>query len=184
MRIIAGTYKGFRLNAFPGNDIRPTPSKIREAIFDLIGPKVLESDFLDLFAGTGAVGIEAFSRGAKSVTFVDLNQKAINLIKNNLEKIYQNDFSQVIKNNYIQAIRLFNLKQIKFDIIFLDPPYNKNYTLTSLQEIDQGALAKESTIIVVQHPIKFEIKENFKNLVYLKEKKYGKSGITIFGYQQ
>jgi len=113
MRIIAGTYKGFRLNAFPGNDIRPTPSKIREAIFDLIGPKVLESDFLDLFAGTGAVGIEALSRGAKSVTFVDLNQKAINLIKNNLKKIYQNDFSQVIKNNYIQAIRLFNLNQLK-----------------------------------------------------------------------
>jgi 16S rRNA (guanine(966)-N(2))-methyltransferase RsmD len=184
MRIIAGTYKGFRLNAFPGNDIRPTSSKIREAIFDIISTKVLGSDFLDLFAGTGAVGIEAFSRGAKSVTFVDFDYTAISLIKNNLKKIYQNDFSQVIKNNYIQAIKLLNLEQKKFDIIFLDPPYNKNYALTSLREIDQGALAKEGAIIVVQHPIKYEIKENFKNLVCLKEKKYGKSGITIFSYQQ
>ena len=81
MRVIAGIYKGFKLQSFSGKEIRPTPGRIREAIFDIISAEIVGAEFLDLFAGTGAVGIEAISRGAKNVNFVDIENKAITLIK-------------------------------------------------------------------------------------------------------
>jgi len=184
MRIIAGKYKGFPLHAFPGKDIRPTPGKVREAVFDILGFRVTESDFLDLFAGTGAIGIEALSRGAKRATFVEVNGRAIGLIKDNLTKIHQNYFSNIMKNDYLQAIKILNFQQRKFDIIFLDPPYNKNYTLKSLLEIEQKNIIKKNGLVVVQHQIHEDVQNNSQKLVCLKEKKYGKSRITVFGYQE
>jgi len=183
MKIIGGIYKGFRLQSFPENEIRPTPSKIREALFDIIGTKIIGAEFLDLFAGSGAVGIEAISRGAKNVIFVEKNRKAIILIKNNLSKIYQNDFSNIIQIDYLQAINILNFKQKKFDIIFLDPPYNRNYALNTLHIIDQSNIAKEGCIIIVQHPFHTEVKSDFRKLLFTKEKKYGKSKVTFFYYK-
>ncbi len=184
MRIIAGTYKGFTLHSFTGKDIRPTPSKVREAIFDMLGFKVIESDFLDLFAGTGAIGIEALSRGAKSTTFVEVNQKAIELIKENLIKIHYNDFYTIIKKDYLQAIKMLDFQRRKYDIIFLDPPYSKNYILKSLKEIEKSHIIKKNSIVVVQHQINETVQNDFKKLICLKEKRYGKSRVTIFGYQE
>jgi 16S rRNA (guanine966-N2)-methyltransferase len=184
MRIIGGIYKGFHLHTFASKDIRPTPSKVREAVFDIIGPGVIESDFLDLFAGTGAVGIEAFSRGARRVTFVELNKKAILLIKENLIKIHLKDFSNIIRSNYQQAIKEFNLHQRKFDIIFLDPPYDRNYILKPLQEIEQNDIAKNNSIIIVQHQINEKLPNDFKRLICLKKKKYGRSAITIYRFHE
>jgi 16S rRNA (guanine966-N2)-methyltransferase len=183
MKVIGGIYKGFRLQSLPGNEIRPTPNRIREALFDIIGAKIVGAEFLDLFSGSGAVGIEAISRGAKNVTFVEKNKKAIILIKNNLIKIYQNDFSKIIHIDYLQAINILNFKQKKFDIIFLDPPYNRNYALNTLHIVDQNNIAKEDCIIIVQHPFHKEVKGDFRKLLYIKEKKYGKSKVTLFYYQ-
>ncbi len=184
MRIIAGMYKGFKLHTFPGNQIRPTPSKVREAIFDMVSAKVVGSDFLDLFAGTGAIGIEAISRGAKSVTFIEIDRKAIGLIKNNLTKIYQHNFFNIIKLDYIQAITLLSNDHKKFDIIFLDPPYyNKNYIYKALQLIDQTDIIKDGGIVIAQHSTHIAIKDNYDNIFCFKEKKYGNSTITIFSKQ-
>ncbi len=184
MKIIAGLYKGLRLKSFPGKDIRPTPGKVREAVFDILGSKVIVSDFLDLFAGTGAIGIEALSRGAKRATFVEINGKAIDLIKANLNKFNYNDFSDIIKNDYLQAIKMLSFQQRKFDIIFLDPPYNKNYTQKSLQEIEQSPIFKKNSIVVVQHQIYDDIQINFQKLSCLKEKRYSRSRITVLGCKE
>jgi len=184
MRIIAGLYKGFPLQSFQGKKIRPTPSKVREAVFDILGFKVIESDFLDLFAGTGAVGIEALSRGAKRVTFVEINGHAIELIKSNLMKINQNDFSNIINNNYMRSLKVLNFQQKKFDIIFLDPPYDKNITQKTLYEIDKNYILKRNSIIIAQHQINENIQGNFQNLSCLKEKRYGKSKITLFSCKE
>lgn len=180
MRIIAGAYKGFRLQSFSGKEIRPTSDKIREAIFDIIGSKIVGAEFLDLFAGTGAMGIEAISRGAKEVTFVEIDRKAIAIIKLNLNKIYQNTYSNILRNDYLQAIKLLSLNQKIFDIIFIDPPYNKKYLSKALQEIDKSTIIKKESLIIVQHPIQTEVKEDFTNIFCCKEKKYGSSKITIF----
>lgn len=179
MRIIAGLYKGCRLQTFTGNDIRPTPGKVREAIFDIIGVRIVGAEFLDLFAGTGAMGIEAISRGAKGVTFVEIDRKSIALIKNNLTKIKKNEVSNIIKTDYRQALKLFNLNQKSFNIIFLDPPYHKNYISIVLQEVDISNILPEGSLIIVQHPTPIEVKGDFKNLLPIKEKKYGSTKITI-----
>ena len=180
MRVIAGIYKGFKLQSFPGKEIRPTPGRIREAIFDIISAEIVGAEFLDLFAGTGAVGIEAISRGAKNVTFVEIDNKAIALIKRNLQKISKDNLFTIIKSDYLRAIRFLNVKQKRFDIVFLDPPYNKNYFLKTLHEIDRNVIIKEGGLIIVQHPADLVVKYDFENIFYFKEKKYGNSKITIF----
>ena len=184
MKIIAGMYKGFCLNTFSGKDIRPTPSKVREAIFDMLGPSIVESDFLDIFAGTGAIGIEAFSRGAKQVTFVEINQRSIRLIKQNLLKIYHEDFSDIIKNDFHKALKRLSEQKRRYDIIFLDPPYNKDYPVKTLTGIDQSRIFKKKSIIILQHHVNEKVQGNFKKLKLIKEKKYGKSAITVFRYQE
>lgn len=180
MRVIAGTYKGFKLQSFPGKEIRPTPDRIREAVFDIISAEIVGAEFLDLFAGTGAVGIEAISRGAKNVIFVEIDDKAIALIKRNLQKICKDDLFTIIKSDYLRAIRFFHIKQKKFDIVFLDPPYHKDYFSKTLHEIDRSMIIKEGGLIIVQHPADLLVKYDFENMFCFKEKKYGNSKITIF----
>lgn len=183
MRIIAGLYKGFRLQTFSGRNIRPTPSKVREAVFDILGSNIVNSDFLDLFAGTGAMGIEALSRGAKKATFVEKNRKAILIIRQNLSMIDSTHFYYILHHDIFQAINILSSETKKYDIIFLDPPYLKDYAQKLLIKIDQSQVAKDNSIIMVQHQIKENIQGDFHRLVFLKEKKYGKSALTIFRYQ-
>ncbi len=180
MRIISGIYKGFKLKEFSGMDIRPTPSMVRESLFDMFAAKIVDSEFLDLFAGTGAIGIEALSRGAKSVTFVDHHPKAIQLVKENLSKIRHHDDSIVLQKDYLKAMNHLDLQQSKFDIIFLDPPYQKDYISKSLHTIDGSKILKNNGFVVVQHPYELELKNNLNNIYFLKEKRYGKSRITVF----
>jgi len=183
LKIIAGKYKGFKLKQFEGKEIRPTPGKVREAVFDILGTDTINSDFLDLFAGTGAMGIEAFSRGARSVTFVDKNKRAIDLIKSNLTKIYCSDFSNIIKSNYLNALGKMETVQKTYDIIFIDPPYKQDCALKVMMNIDKSQIIKENSIILLQHHVDEKIGSNFKNMVLTKEKKYGSTIVSIFNYQ-
>ena len=184
MKIIAGLYKGISLKSLPGIKVRPTPAKVREAIFDILGAKIIESDFLDLFAGTGAIGIEALSRGAKNVAFVEISQDAIYLIKTNLAKIKQNDFANIIKKDYKYSLEILSLQKQKFDIIFLDPPYYKNIVKKVLCELEKSNILKKDSLIVAQHKIHEEVYAEYEKLSFIKEKKYGKSKITIFTYDE
>lgn len=182
MRIIGGRYRGFTLQSFPGENIRPTPAKIREAIFNIVGYRIIEAEFLDIFAGTGAIGIEAISRGAKNSTFIEIDNRAITIIKNNLKKICLNNHVDILQLDYLKAISYLKRNQRLFDIVFLDPPYKKDYFSKVLQEIDSTPIVKENGFIIVQHPTRLEVKkEDFKNLFFIKEKRYGISKITIFG---
>lgn len=182
MKIIAGLYKGFPLKSFPGRDIRPTPAKVREAVFDILSMKIIESDFLDLFAGTGSIGIEAISRGAKRSTFVEIEQKAINLIKANLTKINHNNFSNIIKRDYLHSLKIFKYKARKFDIIFLDPPYYKNISKNVLHEIEKSNILKKNSIVVVQHKNNETVQAQYQKMSFLKEKRYGKTKISLFNF--
>ncbi len=181
MKIIGGIYKGIKLYPFPGKEIRPTPAIIREAIFNIVAERIVGQNFLDLFSGTGAMGIEAISRGAGCVTFVDIDKNAISLIKKNLNKInIGNNAINIIKNDYFQAIKLLNLQNKVFDIIFFDPPYDKDFFLKVLQLIDENPILKELGIIIVQHPSKMRIENKFNKLSLIKENKYGNSKISVF----
>lgn len=178
MRIIAGKNKGKKLNSFELSSTRPTSDKIREALFDKLGTKVENCDFLDLFAGTGAVGIEAISRGAKDVFFVDENKTAIALVKKNLSLISATD-KNVYLSNFEKALLSFKKSGQTFDIIFVDPPYASNFAEQAIEKIREMTLLNTNGILVWEHDANKNlfIEKNYSNVV---TKKYGDKFLTYF----
>ena len=180
MRIIAGKFKGKKLKTFTLSSTRPTSDMVRESLFNKIGTMVDESIFLDLFCGTGACGIEALSRGAKQVYFVDENIDAIKLTRSNLALIKTND-AHVLNMNFSDALKKFNNQNIKFDIIFLDPPYKSDFAEMAISLIKRYDLIFEDSVIVWEHDKdKNEIIEKyFENST---TKKYGDKYLTYLDY--
>ena len=175
MRIISGKYKGKNLIGFDIEGTRPTMDRVKESLFAMIQNKINNSTILDLFAGSGSLGIEAISNGAKTVYFVDNNIELINIIKNNTKSM--KDDIIIIKNDYQNALLDFKNKNIKLDIIFLDPPYKLNLINNCLNKILEYNLLNSDGIIVCEY--ENEIIENSK-LNLIKEKKYGSKNIKIF----
>ena len=175
MRIISGKYKGKKLIGFDINGTRPTMDRVKESIFGIIQNKVKNSVVLDLFAGSGSLGIEAISNGAISTYFVDNNIELINIIKKNTKDM--NEDIHIIKSDYKEALKMLKNSDIKFDIIFLDPPYKLNLISDCLEIIILYNLLNKDGIVVCEYET--EIVEN-ANLNLIKEKKYGSKKIRIY----
>ena len=173
MRVVAGKYKGRKLMEFSGTDIRPTSDMARESLFNIIRFDIVGADFLDLFSGTGAVGIEALSRGANSVTFNDFSRKSIALIKTNLEKLKVDEQYSVI--NY-DAVSLLASGQKKYDIIYIDPPYKTDLKERCLQVAINSL--NSGGFIVLEDENKWE--KDIPDLVKYDERKYGRVHLTFF----
>jgi 16S rRNA (guanine(966)-N(2))-methyltransferase RsmD len=178
MRVISGKARGTKLFApDDSKTIRPTSDYVRENLFNIIQQDVAEATFLDVFAGTGAVGIEALSRGAGSAVFIDNSQKAVELIKKNLEKTNLADFAVIIKGSMPETLK--KLSGRKFDIIFLDPPYFEGgLPDKTLNEVLEQDILDENGIIVIEAPCREQIKYPGKLEVY-KEKIYGSSKLIF-----
>lgn len=177
MIITGGSCKGRKINTVKSKEVRPTSSKIRESIFSMIYSSITESVMLDLFAGSGIMGLEALSRGAKKVYFVEKNPKVYRLLKENLSNF---DFEYEIKlSDAIVALNAF--KGTKFDIIFVDPPYASGLVEPVLTKIKDNELLAKGGIIVLEHGSSFPVSGIIKdlNLSVLKEKRYGDTSITI-----
>lgn len=177
MKIISGKYKGRMLEGFDLKGTRPTMDRVKESLFAMIQNNILDSIVLDLFSGSGNLGIEALSEGAKFSYFVDVNKQACKTIKNNLEKIGDSNY-KVIETDYLKALDYFYNEKIKFDIIFLDPPYNTDYVKKSLEKIEEYNLLDDKGIIVCEsNNLEKIIIPNFCQLK--KEKKYGDKFIVL-----
>jgi len=150
---------------------------VREALFNIIGIKVIDCNFLDIFAGTGAVGLEALSRGAQRAVFIEKDFNACNIIAKNLEALEIKDKAVILKSDAIKAIKILNKKEETFDIIFMDPPYCKNYLALCIDTIKKYSIMKPDGLIVIQH----SINERFEHIGFscLKQKKYGKTLLTL-----
>ena len=146
MRVIAGKYKGRRLTSPEGNNVRPTTDRIKETVFNILQWEVEGAVCLDLFAGSGALGIECLSRGAKEVVFVDKSPQSVDLVKTNLKGIDGN--YRVLSSDFLSALRSFDTK---FDLIFIDPPYQSNLGLIAVEYILDKELLKEGGIIYFEH---------------------------------
>lgn len=177
MRVITGMAKGIKLETLEGMDVRPTTDKVKEAIFSSIQFDLYDSLILDLFAGSGQLGIEALSRGAKSAVFVDNSKKSIEIVRKNLEKTKLIDLSQLFCMNSIDYIKLSDKK---FDFIFLDPPYNKGI-LNEILPLLSDKLNDKGQIIC-EYEQNLNLPDKIKNLRLKKDYKYGKIKVSIFCY--
>jgi len=151
MRVISGSARGCKLKAPDGLETRPTTDRIKESLFNILSPFLIDCRFLDLFSGSGAIGIEALSRGAKRTVFCDCSDKALKITKENIEKTRLNERSRVINSDALKAIDILAAQGEKFDIIFLDPPYKSGLYKTVLEKIAAGGILAKDGFIISEH---------------------------------
>ncbi len=175
MRIITGIARGKNIKTLDGNDVRPTSQKVKEAVFSAIQFDIEGRRVLDLFAGSGQLGLEALSRGAKSCVFVDNSNASIRIIKENIESVGFVEESKVFSSDY----KTFTaMSRDTFDIAFLDPPYKKEMLLPALRSV--LPLMSDFGIIICEYPPEVEIPESIGGFSIYRTYRYGKINVTIY----
>ncbi len=180
MRVIAGQFKGRKLANLKGRKIRPTSDRIREAVFSILSQKIDNSMVLDLFAGTGALGIESLSRGAAKSVFVDKSKEAMKIINKNIELLKIKDKAEVFLHD---ACAISNLKIVfdqKFDLIFMDPPYDKGFIVKAFENAGLLSMMKSNSIIIAEHSIRDNNIEKVAGLDLFDRRTYGETLISFF----
>ena len=172
MRVISGKCRGTHLLAPEGMETRPTTDRIKETLFNMIAFDLPECEFLDLFSGSGGIGIESLSRGAKRAVFVDQGDKALACIRANLEKTRLNQDAEIMGMNALEAVKALGRRKSKFDIIFMDPPYALEGIDQIIEMIAQQELLYEDGYIILERSSANTIVKLPQNLVLWKEKQY------------
>ncbi|MEQ2529237.1 16S rRNA (guanine(966)-N(2))-methyltransferase RsmD [Robertmurraya yapensis] len=180
MRVVSGKYKGKSLKAVPGNSTRPTTDKVKEALFNIIGPYFDGGLCLDLFAGSGGLGIEALSRGVDKVLFIDRDGKAIQTIHDNLKQCQAEEQAEVYRNDANRALKAIIKRELIFDYIFLDPPYAKQQLKEIIEVIDKNGLLNEQGLIVCEHSTDVKLPTAIQGLTQIKQETYGIITISIY----
>jgi 16S rRNA (guanine966-N2)-methyltransferase len=180
MRVISGTKKGLQLKAVPGKDTRPTTDKVKESIFNMIGPYFEGGIALDLFAGSGGLGIEALSRGFDQVIFVDRDMKAIQTVKENLRSTGFAEAAEVYRNEAERALKAIVKRGIIFDSIFLDPPYKKQKLESMLQFIGEQSLLSIDGFIMCEHGSDVHLPDAAGPFERVRFETYGMISISIY----
>lgn len=181
MRIISGQRRGLKLNTLEGENTRPTLDRVKESLFNILMAKGIEYvNILDLFAGSGNLGLEALSRGGEFAVFCDNSSKACEIIRENIEKCKFSDKSKVFNLEYNKCLEKLVNENIKFDIIFLDPPYNKGLGISAINLISELDLLNENGYIILETNIEENIPHNIGKFNLCDEREYGIVKISIF----
>lgn len=181
MRVISGDRKGHRLTAPKGKDVRPTEDKVKESFFNIISPILQDSIVLDLFAGTGSIGIEFLSRGAAITYFVDKNFDSIKSLKINLEHTRYQERGKIIVSDARHALKRFNNEGLKFDYIYIDPPFAEHDLFHDILELlGELDLMSKNAIIVVEHDKKLQLLESYGNIFSFDNRSYGNKIMTYY----
>lgn len=183
MRIIAGTCRGRNLKAVKGQKTRPTADRVKEAIFNVLAYRVEGTSFLDLFGGTGNIGLEALSRGAKMATFVEKSSTAIKVIRDNVKDCGFTDNVHIFPIEALKALEIFKENNSQFNIIFLDPPYGFKSLEEIITRIVDNELLVNQGIVIVETNKNISLPDSFNSLVKVKENVYGDTKITYFQIQ-
>ncbi len=183
MRIIAGKYKGRKIDSVKGANIRYTADRIKESLFSILSDFIQGSRFLDLYAGSGNIGIEAFSRGANSVTFVDIDSTCIASISANLKRLgIMPNLPEIrlMRMNALLALEYFHRHEMIFDIIFIDPPYRAGLVEKTLVKMSSQNITAENSCIIVEHD-KSEIAPSvIDQLKLARQEKYGSTMLSFY----
>lgn len=179
MRIISGTARGTKLFTLEGLETRPTLDRVKEAIFNIIQSQIRDAVVLDLFAGSGAIGLEMLSRGAKKAILCDKSKSAMEIIKKNIEKTHMAEKVKLYNLDFEKCIE--KVKNDKFDIIYLDPPYNTDYIMKSLNKILDLELMNSNGLIILETDDEKRILEDIKNIKVkiVDKRKYGRATIIF-----
>ncbi|MCR2804965.1 16S rRNA (guanine(966)-N(2))-methyltransferase RsmD [Paenibacillus soyae] len=182
MRVIAGVAKGRALKAVPGSNTRPTTDKVKEAIFSMIGPYFEGGTALDLFAGTGGLGIEAWSRGVERVIFVDKEKISLDIIRQNVKTAGAESAAEIYRNDADRAVKALAKRDIAFSLVFLDPPYRMTAMDEVMAELAEKGMLESGATIVVEHDAAHRYPEQLEGFEQLKQAKYGDTAVTIYRY--
>ena len=177
MRVITGTARGIQLKTPDGLQTRPTADRVKEALFSIINFDIPGAKVLDLFAGTGQLGIEALSRGAESAVFVDAREESCRLIRENLKRTKLEKDAKVIRSDYLDYL---NRCREQYNIILLDPPYAEVFLENSIKRITEIDILQSDGIIVAERPLGKELPWEFEGFTRTKDYKYGKVLLTIY----
>ncbi|MGN0701596.1 MAG: 16S rRNA (guanine(966)-N(2))-methyltransferase RsmD [Lentihominibacter sp.] len=185
MRVITGKYRGRKLNTPQDYDIRPTSDKAKEALFSILANHIYGSRVLDLFAGTGSLGIEALSRGASYCLFADASGKSLKLVNENLEHCKVEEKTRVAAGDYKKILnnlsdRIRDGLEEPFDIILLDPPYNKGLLPDAFELIRQGSILARDGVIVAEHRKEEILPDEMSGFRRIKERRYGVVALSIY----
>jgi 16S rRNA (guanine(966)-N(2))-methyltransferase RsmD len=183
MRIIGGTAKGRRLATLRSWALRPTPDRVREALFNILGSRVVGARVLDLFAGSGAVGLEALSRGASAAVFVEAHEAACRLIERNLQACGLQERAEVWQADVLEALTRLRARGASFDLVFLDPPYRSALGDATLQRLGDGALLAADGLVVAEHFFKRPLADGYGRLQRLRLARFGDVALSFYRAQ-
>ena len=180
MRIIGGQAKGTCLSAFKGKQIRPTLDRVKESLFNQIQPYLEGAHFLDWFAGTGNIGLEAWSRGASKAILIEHNPQALQTISDNLKKCKAGERIEVIRSDAFQALARLEKQQVQFDMVYIDPPFELNLHNTCLESLVESPILKETTLTIVEHHHKTTLRKNYGKMALRRERRLGDTWLSFF----
>lgn len=182
MRIITGRARGLQLTTPKNMDVRPTADRVKESVFNIIGSKIIGAKVLDLFAGTGNLGLESWSRGAEAITFIDESKESLRLVESNIAKCRAQADCTVIKGNAVNVIdRLYRQGQ-RFDFAFCDPPYNKGWLDKIAAALQAAPLFKEGGYLIVERACHEEITLLPQEYELVRSEKYGETLIDFIRF--
>jgi 16S rRNA (guanine966-N2)-methyltransferase len=183
MRVIAGIYKGRRLKTLEGLSVRPTSDRLRETLFNILTPRIEGARFADVCAGSGAIGVEALSRGARHVTFIESSLKAARIVSENLRNCGIREDYRVINREAIRALKNLASEKAQFDIIYFDPPYDSAIYTPVMWLIATRDLLAEDGVVIVEHRRQTPLEPNYDRLRPYRQVAQGESLLTFFGVE-
>ena len=184
MRIISGQLRGRKLQTFKGSDVRPTSDKVRESLFNILGPKPVNASVLDLFSGTGALGIEALSRGAGMAVFVDHSTRALGVLNKNLERCALDQCTRVIQWNIAKNLHCLKAFPQTFDLVFMDPPYHYGLVPLTIKNLMQSQCLAAGALLLAEHEIRPALDTGSIHLARIDSRRYGRTGLSFFSYSR
>jgi len=183
MRVIAGAQKGRRLLPPKGQGLRPTSGRVKEALFSILHDKTTDARFLDLFAGTGAIGIEALSRGAQSVMFVEANPSSLKVLQANLGHCGLTASATILSCTAEVFLRQPHAADEPFDIVFADPPYHEDAVARLLPALDRSNILASDCIVILEHFNKVPVPASVGRLVLKRQYRYGDTNLSVYNVQ-
>ena len=181
MRLISGTFRGHQVKTLKGDNLRPTSDQLRETLFDVLGPQVEGSRFLDAYAGSGAVGLEALSRGATRVVFIEHHRAAAQMIRKNIEALDLPSGFRVMTCTVVTGLERLTGEGAQFDFVFLDPPYEEIREYHhALRQLGRAQLISQASLVIAEHSRRVLLERSYGSLARTRELRHGDAQLSFY----